>query len=110
MTPTAVDQFDVSSVQASVIAGLTADSDLLWLVEGQLTPHLADFTSLTVAGVSLDAQGLRVWYQWLPNCGLVATPAEGHEISVNRRDRPSSSHTDAERRRERTHFCARSAP
>lgn len=82
MTLTAGYQFDVSPVnEPCLIAGFTANCDLLGLVEGQAAPHLADFMSLTVADVCLDAQHLWLWYQWVPYRCLVATPAAGHGIS-----------------------------
>lgn len=82
VTPTAGYQFDVSSVNESfLIAGLTANCDLLGLVEGHLAPHLAGFTSLTEADVGPDAQHLWFWYQRLPDCCLIAAPAAGQEIS-----------------------------
>ncbi len=81
MTPTAGHQFDVSSVHVScLVAGLTANCDLLGLVEDHLAPHPAHFTSLSVADVGLDAQHLWFWYQRLPHRCLVATPAAGHEV------------------------------
>lgn len=77
MTPTAGHQFDVSSVnKPCLVAGLTADCDLLGLVEDHLAPHLTGFTSLIVAHVGLDAQLLRLWYQRLPHHRLVAAPAK----------------------------------
>lgn len=81
MTPTAGHQFDISSVHEScLVAGLTANCDLLGLVEDHLAPHLADFPSLSVADVGLDAQHLWLWYQRLPHRCVVATPAAGHEM------------------------------
>ena len=82
VTLTAWYQFDVSSVDESfLIAGLTANCDLLGLVEGHLAAHLAGFTSLTEADVGPDAQHLWFWYQRLPDCCLIAAPAVGQEIS-----------------------------
>lgn len=82
MTPTAGHQFDVSPVEESfLVAGLTANCDVLRLVEGHLAPHLAGLTCLTDADISLDAQHLWLWDQQLPHVCLVAAPAAGQEIS-----------------------------
>lgn len=82
MTPTAGHQFDVSSVDEScLVAGFTANGDLLGLVEGHLAPHLRGFTSLTEADIGPDAQQLWLWCQRLPHRCLVVTPAAAHEIS-----------------------------
>lgn len=85
VTPTAGYQFDVSSVhEPSLVAGLTANGDLLGFVEDHLTPHLASFTGLIVAHVGVNAQLLWLWHQRFPQCRLVATPTvwTGREISI----------------------------
>lgn len=77
LTHTAGHEFDVSFVEAPrLVAGLTANCDLLRRVEGHLAPHLADLTCLIIGHICLDAQHLWLWYQWLPQCCLVATSAE----------------------------------
>lgn len=82
MTPTAGHQFDVSPVDEScLVACLTANCDLLGLVEGHLAPHLAGFPSLTEAHVGFDAQHLWLWYQRLPHRCLVVAPAVENEVS-----------------------------
>ncbi len=82
MKPTAGHQFDVSSVYESrSVAGLTANSDLLGLVEGHLAAHPAGFASLTEADVGLDAQYLWLWCKRLPQSCLVAAPAAGRQVS-----------------------------
>lgn len=79
MTPTAGYQFDVSPVdEPDLIAGLTANCDLLGFVEGHLAPHLVGFTGLVVAHIGLNAQLFWLWHQRLPQCRLVATPAAEH--------------------------------
>lgn len=81
MALTAGHQLDVSSVRKPCyVAGLTADCDLLRLVEGHLALHPAGFTGLTVAHVGLNAQHLWLWNQRLPHRRLVATPASGHGV------------------------------
>lgn len=82
MTLTAGYQFNVSSVdEPSLVAGLTANCDLLGLVEGHLAPHPTSFTGLIVARIGLNAQLLWLCHQWFPHGRLVAAPAAGHEIS-----------------------------
>lgn len=80
MTPTAGHQFDISPVHESLsVAGLTANCDMLRLVKGQPTPHLADFACVTVTYVVVDAEHLWLRCQLLPYGALVATPAVGNE-------------------------------
>lgn len=81
VTPTAGYQFDVSSVdEPPLVAGLTANRDLLGFVEDHLAPHLTSFTGLIVARIGLKAQLFGLWHQWFPHRRLVATPAAGHEL------------------------------
>lgn len=57
--PTTGHQFDVPPVDDPfLVAGLTANCDVLKLVEGHLAPHLAGLMSLTEADIGLDAQHL----------------------------------------------------
>lgn len=80
MTPTAGHQFDVPPVRGSVsAAGLAADCDVLRLVEGHLTPHLAGLARGAEADVGLDVQRVRLRLQQLPQVRLVAAPAAPEE-------------------------------
>lgn len=83
VTPTAGHQFDVSPVDEScLVAGLTANCDLLGLVEGHLAPHPAGFTGLTEADVGLDAQHLWLRYERLPHRRHVAAPAGDQQVEA----------------------------
>lgn len=75
-TPTAGHQFDVPPV-ANLIGfeRLAADCDVLRLVEGHLTLHLAGLACGTDANVGLDAQHVHFRLQQLPQVRVVATPA-----------------------------------
>lgn len=75
-TPTAGHQLDVPPVDESIlVAGLTADSDVLRFEEGHLAPYLVGSTRL--GHVGLDAQQLWICCQQLPQGRLVAAPAGG---------------------------------
>lgn len=78
--PTAGHQLDVSSAdESSLVDGLTADRDVLRLVEDHLAARLDDFTRAVVRHVGLDAQLLRLRNQRLPHGRLVAAPAAGEK-------------------------------
>lgn len=75
-TPTAGHEFDVPPVANSVrVERLAADCDVLRLVEGHLTLHLAGLACGTDTNVGLDAQHVHFRFQQLPQVRLVAAPA-----------------------------------
>lgn len=75
-TPTAGHQFDFPPVDEPIlVAGLTADSDVLRFEEGDLAPYPVG--SPRLGDVGLDAQQLWIGRQQLPQGRQVAAPAGG---------------------------------